>query len=507
MDLDVIKSYLVSLGFKVNQPELAKFNDALRVASQQAERVTAGMAKTFVAAGAAVLTTLTAIATGTVGLMDHVAQSDLGFQVMARRMYLSTDAARSLKIATDALGYSLEDIVWGPKELQERFGILQSDQAKMMNGLGGDFESRVRRIRDIRFEFTRLGVEAQYFSMALTGALSKSLFGDENGLLDRLRSLNNWLIANIPSLAKQISQYLTPVVKDVAVIFRDIFDISRIAISEMLKFIGVLSGDDRLKRGAVNIDNVGAALVHVADAMAKVFNILDRIANFVSAHPWAEKLMGASVGAAIGGAAGSLLGGIGALPGAAIGAVIGGAVTGNTDGIRFSSMSKADQARKVAQAISERTGIPAEILFGQFEHETGNFSNRGANSLNNLAGVKNPGGVGYRSFGSLQDFADYFVGLLASPRYHSALGAQSPESYAQALKRGGYYEDTFSNYAAGIRRGEAAYGTTIHGDININIPDPAATPEKIRKAVTQGIRDVQGEQNPRNIVQQGGVFA
>src|ERR1051325_10211814 len=124
MSIDVIKSYLVSLGFSVEHSELRKFEDAMKRAASIVQSSTfgvGGIASTMIKAGGIVASALSGIALGAAAMMDNVAQADLQFQVFARRMFLSTDAAKSLKIATDALGYSLEDIIWGPRELQERF--------------------------------------------------------------------------------------------------------------------------------------------------------------------------------------------------------------------------------------------------------------------------------------------------------------------------------------------------------------------------------------------------
>src|SRR6266700_6871186 len=120
MDVSVIKSYLVSLGFKVDRRELSGFTEALKRAATESEIVASKMAKGFVAAGITITGALAGVAAGFVGLMDHVAQNDLDMQLFARRMFLSTDAARKMKTATDALGYSIEEIVWGPPELAER---------------------------------------------------------------------------------------------------------------------------------------------------------------------------------------------------------------------------------------------------------------------------------------------------------------------------------------------------------------------------------------------------
>ena len=248
MAFDILKSYLVRLGYTVDSPSANKFNDALRAATANVTRFTTGMTTSFIEAGAAAVTALTAVGAGTIALMEQTARADLGYQLFARRMYMSVDAAKQLKIATDALGYSLEDILWGPPEIRDRYQQLIEQQKQLQSGLGGaGFEAQMKKIRDIGFQFTLLKVEAQYFVQGLASALSKALTGDENSLLKRLQDWNKWLIDNIPRLASEAASYLAPVLRDVYRIWGDIAEISRVAVSEFLKFIGVIYADDRLR--------------------------------------------------------------------------------------------------------------------------------------------------------------------------------------------------------------------------------------------------------------------
>lgn len=131
--------------------------------------------------------------------------------------------------------------------------------------------------------------------------------------------------------------------------------------------------------------------------------------------------------------------------------------------------SLSDRARAIAKQVSAQTGISEDVLFATFAHETGNFSNRGAQSLNNFAGVNVPGGKGedYRSFASDQEFANYYAGLMKS-LYPGALGAQNPADFAHALKNGvggrQYYSDSESNYAQGIQNHlRSSYASSVAG--------------------------------------------
>jgi hypothetical protein len=224
-----MNEYLVALGWQVNQGELRKFTEALRHMSEQVERYTNnefyGIVPKFAKAGAMITGVLASIAAGTVGLLAHTAKADLDFQVLARRMFMTGDAAKQMKIATDALGYSLEDIIWGPPELRRRYATLIEDQRKMQSGLGPDFEKQMLMIRDIGFEFTRFEVELQYFAMNFAKSMSKALFGDENALLPKLREFNDYFQQHMPEIADKITSKLVPALKQGWEILKDVWDV------------------------------------------------------------------------------------------------------------------------------------------------------------------------------------------------------------------------------------------------------------------------------------------
>ena len=214
---DPISEYLVKLGFVVDSPSERKFGDGLKRASEATSRLAKSIAGDFAIIGGAIVTAFTAAGAATIGLMDHVANADLGYQLFARRMFMGVDAAKKMKIATDALGYSLEEIIWGPPELAERYRQLIKDQTVMMQMLGGaDFEKKMRSIRDIGFQFTRMVPELQYFGMRLTEDIMNKLFGTPESLEQRLKDFNSWFQQEMPKISDEVSNVIAPAFRKLA---------------------------------------------------------------------------------------------------------------------------------------------------------------------------------------------------------------------------------------------------------------------------------------------------
>jgi hypothetical protein len=474
LDISVIKEYLVRLGFDVRQPELQKFNDALRSATQQVEKISAGMAKTFVTAGGAVLTTLAAIATGTVGLAEHVSQSDLSLQVWAKRMYLSTDAARSLKNATDALGYSLEDIIWGPKELQERFGVLMTDQKQMQAGLGPDFELQMRRIRDVRFEFTRLGETLQYLSMNVVASLGRRLFGEEGGVGDFMKGFLETIIPKLPEIGDKIAKFL------------------------------------------IN------TFTEVKNILVGIYGVIKTIVGFIDSNPLLKKAL---EGTAIGGAASTAMG-LGPLPGAIIGAA-GGVGSFFSNGVVDKNKIQ-DQIVATAKSLGLDPAIALAIAQQESGFNPGAKSNKGALGLFQLmpgtaAGMgvdpKDPnqnirGGIGYllQLYRKYKDWTKAFIAYNEGPgTFDKGIIYPSAQNYAdEAIRNSAKWRASMENGTFGLSGdiSPISYrGGTSVGDITIHINQPNATPDQIHKAVVKAIDDKAAKQTQRNIAQLGGAMA
>lgn len=229
---DVIKSYLVGLGFNIDAAGFNKFKKALDDIHSKVQEVTVGMAKDYAKAGFAVVSALTSITAGVVGLMEKVAKTDLEYQKFALHMYMSRDAAMQLKIAQDALGESLMDITWNP-ELNKRFIELIELQDKIKTPAG--FESHMKTIRDVGFEFTKLKVEGVYAVRLIGDSLFKYLEEPIIHTRDGLRSIEQIFLQEMPIWADRIGKVLAYVVelgisvgrgiKDVITILKDFYNL------------------------------------------------------------------------------------------------------------------------------------------------------------------------------------------------------------------------------------------------------------------------------------------
>lgn len=518
-DTQVLREYLVSLGFDLKMSQFAQFERLLKMGEGSVAKSGLGMVKTITGVAGAIVGAYTAIGLATIGLMDKVADSDLGYQLYAMRMYMTVDAAKHLKIATDALGHSLDEIAWNP-ELFKRYQNLVKLQERLESKLGPDFEGRMRGIRDFRFELTRLQVVMQYLAMGVAANVFSRLEKDLPGLSSKVEHFIDYVTENLPKIADQIGQRLAPVIINIA------HGAKAIATS-MMSFLGLLFDDDKMRKGTLNIENLGRAIGHVVTffttlveeiiGLGELLVHIAKIAYFVGQITSGHPIIGAKNIAQEWGSLKADLGRHATNIGASVALDVppptvpgGNAGRGNAGATPTAS---ADQARQLAKQVSARTGIPADYIFAQWAHETGGFTSRAAIEQRNWGGIKAPGGMGYRTFGSPQEFADFYANLMLSKRYQGAgVGAaQSPSEFAAALKRGGYYEDSYANYSAGLRRWAPQFGsggnTQIDvGGVQVHIMQPNASPEQIYQATNKAINDSLGKRAQRNIAEFGGPY-
>ena len=207
MDLNVIKSYLVSLGFKVNNAEFNKTTSSLAELNRQVTSVTSSMKKEFIAASTTIVGSIVGITTASAKLIDHVGQLDMGYQKFALRMYTTTQQAKQLKIVTEAMGENINDIAWIP-ELRERYFSLIKQTGVLESQMGGDMGGVMRSIRDTRFEITRLKVEATYAMQWIVYYIIKHLGGAFGNFKGSLQDINNWIVKNMPIWTEKIGKFI-----------------------------------------------------------------------------------------------------------------------------------------------------------------------------------------------------------------------------------------------------------------------------------------------------------
>jgi hypothetical protein len=263
-DQNILDEYLVKLGFNVDYTAFAQFTSALREASSVSDNQYAKMAKSALGWQGAVTGAFFAVGGAALDIADKTAMADQEYRLLALHMYTSLPVARELKIALDALGQPLENVLWDP-ELSARFHQLVLDQQTLTKQLGPDFENQMLKIRDIRFEFTRFGVVLQYLTMDVVKDLAKAFGLTEDQMLTKLRTFNDWFIANMPKISQWIADKLKPVLIDVWNVTKNTAKAVGEGVVAFDNLIGLLSGDTSIEGTSLSFDKTAKAIQHCID--------------------------------------------------------------------------------------------------------------------------------------------------------------------------------------------------------------------------------------------------
>jgi hypothetical protein len=387
----------------------------------------------------------------------------------------------------------------------------------------------------------------------------KALGLGPDDLLKKLRQFNDWVTTHIPEISDAITRYFLPVWRDVEKIMTDVGHLVYDLATLFDNLVGLISGDATVK-GAANFDKFAHSVSIVVNWVGKLTDFLVKITGL---------LAGTIVGGTVGGLIGAIIGGIAGIPGGPLGVAAGivsggatgtvvgagvGAVSGGAfDLYRHFKMDNKDlpsspqtitgmpnvptlsgqpdvygvgaatstgqrrgdlaaQAYQLANQVSAKTGISAELLWDQWAHETGGFKHIAAD--NNLAGIRIPGTTEYQTFKSLDDFGDRFSNILKEHRYAGIDNAKDIASYAHQLKLGGYYEDSEKNYAAGMARFDKSYpGATSAqassmtiGTVTIQITQrPGESQQALANRTVAALRETADKQVQRNLQAQSAM--
>lgn len=298
-----IDEYLIRLGASVDQSGLNRFHMAIKEAAGAVDASAMKMATGLFKAQTEIVGGFAAIGVAAVGLADKVAMADQEYRLFALHMYMSKDAARGLKVAMDALGQPLENLTWDP-ELRGRTIQLLEDQRRMAPE--GDFEAQMHKLRDIRFEFTRMEVEAQYLAFHVVQDFLHALGTGPDQLLAKLRAFNTWVIQHLPQISQWIAQHFLPVWKDVKMVLGDTLHILEDMGLAFTDIVGALSGDRQLESATFSFEKFADAVAKVVHWLALAFEFASRFFGLIS---------GTIAGGGVGGTIGSLVGGVLGLPG------------------------------------------------------------------------------------------------------------------------------------------------------------------------------------------------
>jgi hypothetical protein len=380
---NVLESYLVSLGFSVEEPSWRKFTGVMQDAEKSVQTHTTGMARYILEAQGAIVGSFTAISGAIIGLVDKVAMSDQAFRLQGLAMMMSGESMRKLDFITKSLGASLQELVWDP-ELHSRAMIMSHDFDSMLAALGPErFEHAMLGIRNIRSEFSRLQMAGQFLAMNFTTSLWEKFFPNDGAV----KKFSDWidkLDVEIPAIASKLADYAVPALHMTWDVLKGVGEVAEEGAVAFSNIIGLLSGDTSIEGAAFSFDHLAGAIEHVGHWLVRfeswIVNAEKMLAEFASGTSLLLSGQFSGAAAEYSKMLSNLGGGSGAIAGMALGAPVGagagalyGAVEGGVAGAALGPVGMVGGAIAGAGVGAAGGGIGATILGGTAGYTAGKF--------------------------------------------------------------------------------------------------------------------------------------
>lgn len=207
MASETLREYLVKLGWDVNK---SGFDNASGLVDKFASKLmgkAGAMGTAFISASASIVKASLATAEAISDIAFSVAEADTAVERLARKYWISEQSARSLQNAQEQLGISMEDLMYATNEEYKRFLEL--------NAYGKSLEApkalddTLVKIRDIQFEFSKLGTILNYGKRWFMYYLGEYLGVDIDQIIIKFKSFNDWLRTNLPQITQKLAKIVS----------------------------------------------------------------------------------------------------------------------------------------------------------------------------------------------------------------------------------------------------------------------------------------------------------
>lgn len=524
---NVLESYLVQLKWGVDSGGLARFQGALRSANRSVEAMVGSAGARLLGWGAATTGVFVGLGAGLAGIIDKVAMADQSYRLFALRMFTTQAVGRELSITMKALGASLDQIVWDP-ELHARAMQLFKDQEIMTAGMGKGFERNMYDIRNLRFEFQRLGVILQYGSFNFVSDLFRDFFPQFGDMTKSFHKFNDWLRDNLSveagKLAMKVHNFLVDIYQD----WEKLKVAFTAAGTAIVQAIGYLADDAKLKNAKLSITSIAEAITDLGKSIADVMKIVagaggsgghllmgaldlkagkkkEAIQQFKAA---ANSMTDQQANAAAFGTAGLIAGSILPGPGSMLGAAAGTYLGWNLDKwmAPVGKFLNSDMQKKYARQIIEESkiyGVDPTLALAVAKYESGmrQYTDTGQVLMSNKPGSHATG------IFQLQPQTAKMLGVHPDIASENIIGGVK---YLKMLeKKYGSEEIALEHYygskdpAQNRAYARGVMATQVHIDKVIIQSAPNLTPQQHAKAIKEGMQfDIQ----KRNAQTGGGPF-
>lgn len=260
MDNSFIEEYLIAIGAKTDSQS---FEDAKRKTSDlesHLKKIEKNTAFTALLQGIEAFIKAANFAVGVIKKLGNtlydnivgVARADMQYMKLARSMWVTKETAKSLQMAMDEMGASMDDIAWIP-ELRDQFFRLREEINKFSTP--ADADAQLKYIRSIGYDIQALMIRLKMLREWVTYYLIKYM----KPFLDEFKGFIKWISdqlgGNMAQSAKKFAAVLGSIVGSVYSLFKLLSKI----VPPVIEWIQALP--ENVKKWSAIFAAVGAAIM------------------------------------------------------------------------------------------------------------------------------------------------------------------------------------------------------------------------------------------------------
>lgn len=210
-----------------------------------------------------------------------MANDDIRFEKLSRQLWTTKENAREISTALDTLDASMEDL-WLSPTLLKQFKQLTGDLKNMK--LPDDFNKNIKVVQGLGLEFKRTKQMVGQFFKLIGSYVLKYIAGPLDEVRGKAHSMNDWLVQNLPKIAKVIGTIIGVLLRIIMIIGKILAVIWKLTtpIRYIFKLIGKL-GDAFSKmpepvKKAIKI--ISAVLMTILSPILLIIGLIDDIMTY-----------------------------------------------------------------------------------------------------------------------------------------------------------------------------------------------------------------------------------
>ena len=203
---DVIKEYLVSLGFKVDNKTFKAATGSIDNLGKTISKFAGTAVGEFAVASTAVATFFVAANVGIAKFLDGLGKAQIENEIFARQMWTTEANAMALNNTLKAMGVTMQDLYLSPT-LMEQFKVLRQQSYDLQ--APSEYKDQMKFIQSISFEFTRMKLEASYAMQWIGYYFIKYMGGPLKDIKITLDDINDRITKSMPQWTKVIAQVMS----------------------------------------------------------------------------------------------------------------------------------------------------------------------------------------------------------------------------------------------------------------------------------------------------------